>query len=76
MTEQRKTPPLDLSHLHPAVRQGALLPADQRLAVIRADRWIGYPRASQALARARALPGAVREVAYGKPAPLHRDDPR
>ena len=48
-------PPLDLSHLHPAVRQAALLPADQRLAVIRADRWIGYPRASQALARLEAL---------------------
>ena len=55
MTEQPKTPPLDLSHLHPAVRQAALLPADQRLAVIRADRWIGYPRASQALARLEAL---------------------
>jgi len=55
VTEQPKTPPLDLSHLHPAVRQAALLPADQRLAVIRADRWIGYPRASQALARLEAL---------------------
>jgi hypothetical protein len=30
--------------------------------------------ASEALAR--ALPGAVREVAYGEPAPLYRDDPR
>jgi len=55
VTEQPKTPPLDLSHLHPAVRQAALLPADQPLAVIRADRWIGYPRASQALARLEAL---------------------
>ena len=55
MTEQPKTQPLDLSHLHPAVRQAALLPADQRLAVIRGDRWIGYPRASQALARLEAL---------------------
>jgi type II secretory pathway predicted ATPase ExeA len=55
VTEQPKTPPLDLSHLHPAVRQAALLPADQRLAVIRADRWIGYPRASQALTRLEAL---------------------
>jgi type II secretory pathway predicted ATPase ExeA len=55
VTEQPTTQPLDLSHLHPAVRQAALLPADQRLAVIRADRWIGYPRASQALARLEAL---------------------
>src|SRR6478752_298667 len=46
---------MDLSHLHPAVRQAALLPADQRLAVIHADRWIGYPRANQALARLEAL---------------------
>ena len=55
MTDQPKTQPLDLSHLHPAVRQAALLPADQRLAVIRGDRWIGYPRAAQALARLEAL---------------------
>jgi len=55
VTEPPKTPPLDLSHLHPAVRQAALLPADQRLAVIRADRWIGYPRASQALAGLETL---------------------
>ncbi len=57
MTEQPKTPPLDLSHLHPAVRHAALLPA-----VIRADRWIGYPRASQALTRLQALlAGPIRQ---------------
>jgi Bacterial TniB protein len=41
--------PPDLSHLHPAARQLARLPAAERLRHVRADRWIGYTRAIQAL---------------------------
>ena len=52
--EQPETAP-DLSHLHPSVRQVALLPTDQRLALIRADRWIGYPKATEAVARLEEL---------------------
>lgn len=38
-----------LSHLHPAAREAALLPPGERLEHARADRWIGYTRATQAL---------------------------
>ena len=41
--------PPDLSHLHPAARQLARLPAEERLRYVRADRWIGYTRAAQAM---------------------------
>jgi TniB protein len=45
----------DLSHLHPAVRQAARLPANERVELIRADRWIGYPRAVETVARLETL---------------------
>jgi hypothetical protein len=45
----------DLSHLHPTVRDTALLPAGQRLQLVRADRWIGYPAATTALERLETL---------------------
>jgi len=40
--------PEDLSHLHEAVQRVARLPAAERLAHVRADRWIGYTRATEA----------------------------
>jgi len=40
----------DLSHLTPAAQEVALLPDEERVASIRADRWIGYTRARRALA--------------------------
>ena len=43
--------PCDLSHLTPAARAAAFLPDDERIRRIRADRWIGYPRALEALDR-------------------------
>jgi TniB protein len=43
--------PCDLSHLTPAARAAALLPEEERIRRIRADRWIGYPRALEALGR-------------------------
>lgn len=46
---------VDLSHLHPSVRAAAALPDDQRLGIIRADRWIGYPRATEAITRLEEL---------------------
>jgi hypothetical protein len=45
----------DLSHLHPASQAIARLPSAERLQYVRADRWIGYIRATQALARLEAL---------------------
>ncbi|MBT2556079.1 TniB family NTP-binding protein [Arthrobacter sp. ISL-5] len=47
----------DLSHLHPAVRDSARLPAGERVELIRADRWIGYPKAVETVARLEALLG-------------------
>ncbi len=47
--------PCDLSHLTPAARAAASLPDDQRIRRIRSDRWIGYPRALEALGRLNAL---------------------
>jgi len=46
---------LDLSHLHPASREIALLPGPERLQYARADRWIGYTRATEALDRLETL---------------------
>lgn len=45
----------DFSHLHPNVRQAAMLSNEQRLVLIRADRWIGYPRATEAVDRLEEL---------------------
>ncbi|MBJ6722669.1 TniB family NTP-binding protein [Bacillus sp. PR5] len=45
----------DFSHLFPASRAIAALSADERIRRIRADRWINYPRAEQALAKLEAL---------------------
>lgn len=45
----------DLAHLHPAVRDAARLPANERVELIRADRWIGYPRAVETVARLETL---------------------
>ena len=47
--------PGDLSHLTPTARAAASLPDDERIHRIRADRWIGYPRALEALGRLEAL---------------------
>jgi hypothetical protein len=48
-------PAVDLSHLLPAVQSLARLPADERIQRIRSDRWIGYPRAIEALNRLETL---------------------
>jgi len=45
----------DLSHLHPTVQATALLPDEERLQLVPADRWIGYTRATDALARLESL---------------------
>lgn len=44
-------PILDLSHLMPSAQRLAQFPAAERIMYIRADRWIGYPRAEAAVAR-------------------------
>ena len=41
----------DLSHLHPTVRGSARPPAGERVELIRADRWIGCPKAVETVAR-------------------------
>ncbi len=45
----------DLSHLIPSMRTAAVLENPERLERIRADRWIGYPRAHEALRKLEAL---------------------
>lgn len=47
--------PLDLAHLHPAYREAARLPSAERVHRIRADRWIGYPKAVAAVERLEML---------------------
>lgn len=47
--------PVDLSHLHESARRVAWLPDEERLRYVRADRWIGYTRASAALERLQTL---------------------
>ncbi|WP_245828024.1 TniB family NTP-binding protein [Sinomonas mesophila] len=48
-------PEAGLEHLHESSRASALLPAADRLLCLRADRWIGYTKANQALERLEAL---------------------
>jgi type II secretory pathway predicted ATPase ExeA len=45
----------EFEHLFPASRAIAALSAEERIRRIRADRWINYPRAEQALAKLEAL---------------------
>ncbi len=45
----------DLAHLHAGARQVALLPDWERLRHVRAERWIGYSRANEALDRLEEL---------------------
>jgi hypothetical protein len=47
--------PADLSHLHESARRIARLPDAERVRYVRADRWIGYPRATAALERLETL---------------------
>lgn len=47
--------PVDLSHLHPGAQRIAMLPAEERVRHVRADRWIGYTRASDALTTLETL---------------------
>ncbi|WSY62714.1 TniB family NTP-binding protein [Nocardia sp. NBC_00881] len=47
--------PVDLSHLHTSAQRLAMLPDPERIQYVRADRWIGYTRATQALARLEEL---------------------
>lgn len=48
-------PALDLSHLLPSVQAQARLPTQERMRHVRAERWIGYPRALAALERLATL---------------------
>lgn len=48
-------PNIDLSHLLPVAQRLARLPAAERIQRIRADRWIGYPRAVETLNRLETL---------------------
>jgi replication-associated recombination protein RarA len=42
-------------HLHPAARKMLELPQEQRVRALQVDRWIDYPRATEALQRLRRL---------------------
>lgn len=50
-------PDAGLAHLHPSVRALAALGDDERIRLVRTDRWIGYTRAVQALERLETLLG-------------------
>lgn len=56
-----KNTPQDLTHLHPTSRELAKLPPEDRLHRIRADRWIGYPKALEAVERLEVLYGWPRK---------------
>jgi hypothetical protein len=45
----------EFAHLSPALRAAAALPNNERVMRIKVDRWIGYPRATAALAQLEAL---------------------
>lgn len=45
----------DYLHLAPSVREGAALPANERIRLLLQDRWIGYRTAKQALGRLQEL---------------------
>ena len=45
----------EFAHLDPNYRRFAALPDDERIAWIRADRWIGFDQAGLALARLENL---------------------
>ncbi|WP_327116229.1 TniB family NTP-binding protein [Nocardia sp. NBC_01730] len=47
--------PVDLAHLHPSAHRVAMLPAAERVRHVRADRWIGYTRATDALGQLEQL---------------------
>lgn len=51
----------DLSHLHPAMQSAARLSDSERIDQIRADRWIGYPKAVEAVDRLQTLLGWPRK---------------
>lgn len=55
MDAEAVTADADLTHLHPSAQPIARLPAGERLRHVRADRWIGYSRASEALERLETL---------------------
>ncbi|MGO3234674.1 MAG: TniB family NTP-binding protein [Microbacterium sp.] len=55
MNTEAVTADADLTHLHPSAQPITRLPADERLRHVRADRWIGYSRASEALERLETL---------------------
>jgi Bacterial TniB protein len=44
-----------LEHLMPQMRKTALLPNEERIAHIRADRWIGYSKAQEAISKLQKL---------------------
>jgi hypothetical protein len=56
-----KSQPPAAAHLHPAARELSKLPTEERLQRIRADRWIGYPKAVTAVERLEVLFGWPRK---------------
>ena len=55
MTAEWWHPAPDLSHLTTTAQAAAVLPDAERIARIRAERWIGYSRAREALAKLEEL---------------------
>jgi hypothetical protein len=57
----------DLSHLYPSSRAVACLAGDDRVAHVRADRWIGYTRATAALKKLEDLSSWPEKQRIGNP---------
>jgi hypothetical protein len=55
---------VDFNHLSPEASALAMLPSTERIALLKMERWIGYTRAHQALAKLEELlvdePGKLR----------------
>ena len=60
-------PIIDLSHLLPAARAWPVFRRTERIQRLRADRWIGYPRAVEALNRLEAL-YVAKQATHAQPA--------
>jgi hypothetical protein len=55
MIDMNFNSPLSLEHLTPQAREIALLPNAERIQRIRADRWIGYSKAQEAISKLQIL---------------------
>lgn len=76
MVNVQDNEPVDLSHLLPAAQAVVRLPDIDRIAQVRADRWIGYSRAADTLQRPGQLDTWPSKQRMAEPAADRRDEQR